>query len=168
MSADRAATILARFTATYSTFAAKLRSLPPGIAEDRQDRDSWTPAQIGCHVAMTNEWIAGVLTGTTPAAEPRPAGFTEHFNASELPATEETFPKLVPPFPVSRDAALERLRISSQHAMKAIAALTTDRGAGQCVRLEFGTLSLFELADFAATHMTRHVAQVDRTIAAKV
>jgi hypothetical protein len=52
--------------------------------------------------------------------------------------------------------------------MKAIAALTTDRGTGLGVRLEFGTLSLFELADFAATHMTRHVAQVDRTIAAKV
>ena len=73
MSADRAATILTRSTATYSTFASKLRSLPPGIAENRPDARSWTPAQIGSHVAMSNEWIASVLAGTMRAAQPLPA-----------------------------------------------------------------------------------------------
>jgi hypothetical protein len=31
--------------------------------------------------------------------------------------------------------------------------------------MPFGTLSLFELADTAAAHITRHVAQIDRTVA---
>jgi hypothetical protein len=47
---------------------------------------------------------------------------------------------------------------------KAIAALNTERGTGQGVALEFGTLSLYELADYAATHITRHLAQVDRLV----
>lgn len=167
MSADRAATILARFTATCSTFASKLRDLPPGIAEERPDPESWTPAQIGCHVAMSNDWICDVLTGTAAVAEPLPAGFSEHFDPKSLPPTEETFPALVPPYPVSRDAALDRLRTSSQRVTKAIASLSAERCARFGVRLPFDTLSLFELADYAATHMTRHVAQVDRTIGAK-
>jgi hypothetical protein len=168
MPADRAASILARFTATYATFSAKLRNLPPGVAGDRPDARSWSPAQIGCHVAMTNEWIARVLTGAIPAAERVSGDFVESFDAAALPPTEETFPDLVPPYPVSRDAALERLRASSQYVAKAIAALASEQGTRTCVRLSFGTLSLYELADFAATHMTRHLAQVDRTIAARV
>ena len=168
MPADRATSILARFTATHAAFSSRLRNLPPGLAEDRPDAQSWTPAQIGCHVAMANEWIARVLTGATPAAERAPGDFLERFDAASLPPTEETFPDLVPPYPVSRDAALERLRASSQFAAKAIAALTSDQGTRSCVRLGFGTLSLYELADFAATHMTRHVAQVERSVAARV
>jgi hypothetical protein len=168
MSADRAAIILARFTATQSRFSSKLRNLPPGVAEDRPDARSWTPAQIGCHVAMANDWIARVLTGATAAAERAPGDFSEQFDASALPPTEETFPDFVPPYPVSRDAALERLRASSQYVAKAIAAMTAEQGTRSCVKLGFGTLSLYELADFAATHMTRHLAQVDRTISARV
>ena len=167
MSADRAAIILARFTTISSTFMAKLRGLPPGLAEDRPDAQSWTLAQIGCHVALANEWIAGVLIGTVPVGEPAPAGFVERFNATLLPPAEETFPDLVPPYPVSRDVALERLRGSSQRAARAVAGLTIDQGAGWCVKLGFGVLSVYELADFAATHMTRHMAQVDRTIGAQ-
>jgi hypothetical protein len=168
MPADRAATILARFTATYSLLASKLRDLPPGVAEHSPDLDSWSPAQVGCHVAMSNAWISGVLTGATTLADPIPEGFTERFSPNVLPPTEETFPDLVPARHVSREAALERLRTSYQTATRAIASLSADRGAGQCVTLTFGTLSLFELADFAATHMTRHMAQVDRTVGARL
>ncbi len=168
MTADRAASILARFNATYSTFVSKLGGLPPGVAEGRPSADAWTPAQIGCHVAMSNEWIASVLTGATAAAQPLPADFVEGFDASRLPPTEETFPALVPPMSVSREAALERLRVANQHALKAMASLSVERGSHAGVTLPFGTLSLYELADFAATHMTRHVAQVDRTISVRV
>jgi hypothetical protein len=77
MSTDRAAIILARFTTISSTFMAKLRGLRPGLAQDRPDAQLWTPAQIGCHVALANEWIAGVLLGTVPAMQPgvRPMAF---------------------------------------------------------------------------------------------
>lgn len=164
MSADRAAAILTRFSATSQTFASKLRDLPPGLAEYRADRESWTPAQIGCHVAMSNDWIAGVLTGATAAAERMPSRAAGVFDPAQLPPTDETFPAMVPPTAVSREVALERFRASVQHVSKAIAALTTERGADHAVALEFGTLSLYELADYAATHITRHLAQVDRVV----
>jgi hypothetical protein len=164
MSADRAATILARFNAAHTSLVNRLRELPPGPAEQRPDADCWSAAQIGCHVALTNDWIAGVLSGATPMAQPASSGFTESFNPGGMPAKIKTFPTLEPPDPVSRDAALERLRASGQHMTKAIASLTPERGAGYTVTLPFGTLSLFELADFTAAHVTRHYHQLERAL----
>src|SRR4029453_460351 len=69
-----------------------------------------------------------------------------------------------PPPPVRRDAALERLRASGQHMSKAIASLTPERGRGYTVTLPFGTLSLYELADFGAAHVTRHCGQLERAV----
>jgi hypothetical protein len=163
MSADRATAILARFSATSQTFAAKLRDLPPGLAEFRTDAGSWSPAQIGCHVALSNLWIADVLTGASQAPRVPVNGST--FDPAALPPTEESFPTLVPPGAVSREVALERFRASVQQVSKAIAALPSDRAAAEGVTLSIGTLSLYELADYAATHITRHLAQVDRTVA---
>jgi hypothetical protein len=47
---------------------------------------------------------------------------------------------------------------------KAIASLTEERGSRYCVKMGFGTLSLFELAEFATAHVSRHVQQVHRTV----
>ena len=167
MSADRAATILARFNAAHTSLVNRLRDLPAGAAEQRPGPDAWTAAQIGCHVALTNEWIAAVLTGSTPMAEPAPAGFCEQFNPSGLPERLKTYPPLEPPNPVSREVALERLRTSGQHMSKAIASLAPERGGGYTVTLPFGTLSLFELADFSAAHVSRHCNQLERTVGAR-
>jgi hypothetical protein len=48
---------------------------------------------------------------------------------------------------------------------KAIASLTPERGGGYTVTLPYGTMSLFELADFGSGHVARHIGQIDRTIA---
>lgn len=159
---DRAATILARFNAAQNTLAARLRDLSPAAAEQRPDPNAWSAAQVGWHVAQTNDLFAAMLTGETPMAKPVDAAFTERFDPSVLPERIETSPQLEPPAHVGRDLALERLRASGQHMSKAIASLTPDRGAGYCVTFKFGTLSLFEVAGFAAAHVMRHVAQVDR------
>jgi hypothetical protein len=63
---------------------------------------------------------------------------------------------------VSTEVALDRLRASGHHLSKAIASLSMERGIGHCVTLPFGTLSLFELADFTAAHVLRHISQMDR------
>lgn len=165
MSPDRAASILARFTAAHHSLLSALRDVPADAAEQEPSDGGWTAAQIGCHVAMTNEWVAGILTGAIPGAQPAPPGFTESFNPSGMPAKIKTFPTLEPPAVVGLEAALERLRTSGHHLSKAIASLTAERGAGHCVSLPFGTLSLFELADFSTGHVLRHTAQVERTAA---
>jgi hypothetical protein len=161
MSADRAAGILARFTAAQTTLLTKLREMPPGAAQTQIDEEHWSAAQLGCHVALTNELIASVITGDRPMAEPAPPGFSESFNGGST-GMVKVFPTLQPPEIVGRDAALERLRLSGQHMCKAIASLTPERGSGLVVRLPFGTLSLFELADYTARHVARHASYVER------
>jgi hypothetical protein len=165
MSADRAAMILAAFNAAHSSLVGKLRELPAETAEYRPADEAWSPAQIGYHVAVTNDWIAGVLDGSTPGAQPAPPGFTETFNAKTLPARLKTFASLEPPSVVSAEVALEKLRAAGHRLSRAIASLTAERGSGQCVTLPFGTLSLFELAQFTTAHVVRHVGQVERTTA---
>jgi len=163
MSADRVTTILARFQSAQNAIVGKLRELPPESAEHRPAAEAWSAAQIGFHVATTNEWIAGVLNGSTPMAQPAPAGFAETFSPKSLPAKIKTFPSLEPPPVVSAEVALERLRASGHNLSKAIASLSAERGAGHCVTLPFGTLSLFELADFTTAHILRHISQIERT-----
>ena len=161
---DRAATILARFNAAQSSLASKLRDLPAAIAEQPPAPDAWSAAQIGWHVAIVNEYFAGVLMGSTPGAQPAPAGFRESFDPDRLPKKASSPAAMHPPAVVGRDSALEKLRASGQQLTKAMASLTPERGAGYTVALPFGTLSLFELADFASAHVTRHAAQIDRCI----
>jgi hypothetical protein len=163
MSADRAATILVRFQTAHNALVGKLRELPPGSAEKRPASEAWSAAQIGFHVATTNEWIAGVLDGSTAMATPAPAGFAETFNPRSLPPKVKTSPSLEPPAVVSAEVALDRLRASGHRLSKAIASLSAERGVSHCVTLPFGTLSLFELADFTAAHILRHISQIDRT-----
>jgi hypothetical protein len=164
-SPDRAVTILARFNASQHLLAARLRDLPAHVAEEREDMGTWTVAQIGWHVATMNDWIAGVLIGTTPIAEPAAPGFKETLHMAALPQKVKTLPELEPPAIVGRDSAMEKLRASGQHMSKAIASLTPERGGGYTVSLSFGTMSLFELADYASGHIARHIAQIDRTVA---
>ena len=164
---DRGATILARFNAAQSSLVGRLRDLPAEAAEKAPSDGVWSAAQIGWHVALTHDLVASVLLGSNPkaTAEAAPANFKESFNPSVIPSRVKNPPPLEPPAGVGRDAALEKLRASGQQLTKAMASLTQERGAGYVITLPFGTLSLFELADFAAGHVNRHVAQVDRSVA---
>jgi hypothetical protein len=165
MSPDRAAAILARFNAAHNYFISRLRELPPEVAEHEPSDNAWTAAQIGGHVAMANEWTAAVLTGKTPLATPAPAGFAERLDTTSLLWTTKTFP-LDPPDIISGDHAVERLRASGHHLAKAIATLSAERGSGQCVTLPaVGTMSLFELADYAVAHVVRHADQLGKAVA---
>jgi hypothetical protein len=112
---------------------------------------------------MANDWAAGVLTGATPLAQPAPAGFTERFSPVDVPR-QKTFP-LPAPTIIGAEAALDRLRASGHRMAKAIASLTPERGAGYCVTLPFGTISLFELAELTTAHVARHTNEVHKALA---
>jgi hypothetical protein len=165
MTVDRAVSILARFNAAQTALIAQFRELVPGSGEHQPSADAWSAAQIVCHVAMANEWAAGVLSGATALAEPVPAGFTERTSPVDVPR-QKTFP-LPAPAVIGAEAALERLRASGHKMSKAIASLTPQRGNGYCVSLPFGKISLFELADLTTAHVARHTAEVERTLAVR-
>ena len=165
MTVDRAVSILARFNAAQNALVSQFRELTPGIGEHQPADRQWSAAQIVCHVAMANDWAAGVLTGATPLAQAAPPDFTERFGPVDVPR-QKTFP-LPAPAVIGCDAALERLRTSGQRMARAIATLTPERGAGLCVTLPFGTISLFELAELTAAHVARHTGQVERALTAQ-
>jgi hypothetical protein len=158
MPADRAASILARFNAAHHFLVARLRELPPRLAERGGD-NAWSAAQIGCHVAMANDWTADVLLGLSPVARKADGGLPEELDMSTVTWNAKTFP-LDPPDVISCDHAVERLRASGHHLSKAIASLTNERGAGYSVTLPIGTLSLFQLAELTVAHAARHSAQL--------
>jgi hypothetical protein len=158
MPADRAASILARFNAAHNFLVGRLRELPPRLAE-RGGEDAWSAAQIGCHVAMANDWTADVLLGTSPIAKGVGEEFREELDLRAVTWNAKTFP-LEPPDVISCDHAVERLRASAQRLSKAIASLTTERGTRYTVTLPIGTLSLYQLAEFTVAHVTRHSAQL--------
>lgn len=162
MPVDRAVSILARFNAAQTALVSQFRELVPGSGEQQPAADAWSAAQIVCHVAMANEWTASVLSGATALAQPAPAGFTERTSPIDVPR-QKTFP-LPAPTVIGAEVALERLRASGHRMSKAIASLTPERGAGYCVALSFGTISLFELADLATAHVARHTHQVEKTL----
>ena len=158
MPADRAASILARFNAAHNFLVARLRELPPRLAERGGD-NAWSAAQIGCHVAMANDWTADVLLGTSPVAKGVSEDFQEELDLGAVAWNAKTFP-LDPPDVISCDHAVERLRSSAHHLSKAIASLTTERGTRYAATLPIGTLSLFQLAEYAVAHVSRHSAQL--------
>ena len=163
MAVDRAVSILARFNAAHTALVSQFRELVPGQGEHQPAEGSWSAAQIVCHVAMANDWAAGVLTGATPLAQKAAAGFSESLNPIDVPR-QKTFP-LPAPAIVGAEAALERLRSSGHRMSKAIASLTPERGAGYSVTLPFGTISLFELAELTTAHVARHTEQVEKALA---
>src|SRR5262245_13607755 len=163
MAADRAVSILARFNAAQASLISQFRELSPGRGEHQPAQGSWSASQIVCHVAMANDWAAGVILGATPLAQKADSGFRESLNPIDVPR-QKTFP-LPAPAVIGSEAALDRLRSSGHKMSKAIASLTAERGAGYCVTLPFGTISLFELAELTTAHVTRHTDQVEKALA---
>jgi hypothetical protein len=125
----------------------------------------WSPAQVAWHVAESNRLMAATLSGALPGAR-RNDGFVEDPALfSRIPPKLETpIPALNPPDGVTREDALTKLRWSAGPTVKAIETLTPDRAANYTVKLPFGVMNLYQLADFAGAHVGRHKKQLDRCL----
>jgi len=128
---------------------------------------AWNVARIGWHVGTTTEFLAGAMSGAIAAVVvPRPDGFEETLASLELPQKIQTFPQLEPPADVSRETAIEKLRASADAFAGAADTVTSERCGTVCVQLPFGVFSLYEIGEFTAAHIRRHLGQVERTLAA--
>jgi hypothetical protein len=142
-----------------------LERLSDEAATKRSPDGGWSPAQIVYHVAITNEgFFQPTFEGSAPFLTPTPGGFSETFSFDTMPAKVKTFPQLEPPA-VGKAEALEKLQQTGTAVAAAMRTLPADR-LGQCATLPFGTLSMQQMAEFAAGHVLRHQAQLDRAISA--
>ena len=140
MSADRAATILARHSAAQQSFLSRASGgSTPKALEHHPSAEGWSPAQIGAHVAMANEvdgrgsfWVRRRSHSPPRQASPSRAASSR---GSGVPWNVKAFP-LRPPDVIGLDdavgaAARERARASPE----AIASLTAERGSGYTIAL---------------------------------
>lgn len=145
--------------------AEQVAALPPAVAA-AQPADGWSPAQIAYHVGLTSEVLfAPAFTGAAPFMEPAPDGFVETFSFDTIPARVMTFPHLVPPA-VTPAEGVRKLREANAALAETMRSMPPER-LSLCAKLGFGTLSIQQMAEFAAGHVLRHQAQLERTLAAQ-
>jgi hypothetical protein len=163
--ADRIRSAAGVFRTAYEAFVAALDAMDDESAVRPSSGGGWSPAQVAWHVAESNRLMAAMLSGALPGAR-RTEGFVEDGGLlSRIPSKLETpIPALNPPDGVTKEDALTKLRWSAWPTLKAIEALTPDRAANYTVKLPFGLMNLYQLAEFSGVHVGRHKKQLDRCL----
>ncbi len=159
--AERIRGIADGVNSALNRFAKDFSAIPDEAALIAGTGNGWNAAEIATHVAIANEWVAGVLSGEIQAAQPAPSGFRENWSVIVIPDRMQTFPSMVPPGGVTRLHAANQLARANAGVVQAIAHLDESR-ASQVVTFPFGTLSLYQVAEFVDMHANRHVAQLHR------
>lgn len=128
----------------------------------------WSAAQVGWHVAAVNTRFAALIAGEVPAAKPLDAGFVERpwtEIASAIPEKLEAATAAMPPPKVTRHDAIALLEASAVKVARAFDTLTPERGGTVGVTSPVvGTINLYQVGEWAATHVARHYAQAERAI----
>jgi hypothetical protein len=142
----------------------RLERLQDDVAH-RAPPGGWSAAQIGWHVAATSDWFADVLSGTGALqAKPGRSDFEDgKFGPAVVPKAIAPG-VLVPPAAAKRDDAIGRLRASGVRLRPAIAGLTAERGARDCVTLPWATISLYQVCEWASGHALLHLGQMERVL----
>jgi hypothetical protein len=134
----------------------------------RHSGDGWSAAQVGWHVASVNTRFAALIAGDVPAAKPVPEGFAERpwtAIAAELPEKLQASSAAIPPAIVSRHDAIALLEASGVKMAQALDTLTPERGNGLGVTNPLvGTITLYQVGEWAATHVLRHERQMERAL----
>lgn len=129
---------------------------------------AWSGAQVGWHVAAVSTRFAALLAGDVPAARPLPPEFVERpwaEIAAAIPGGMEASPAAVPPPSVTRHEAIAALESSAVKMARALDTLTAERGARIGVTSPVvGTINLYQVGDWAASHVQRHHGQLQRAL----
>ena len=157
------------FAEANEHLANRLRAAADDEAE-RANGGAWSAAQIGWHVATVNTRFAALLAGDVPAAKPLESGFVERpwaDVAAAIPPKLQAAAAAQPRGPVTRHDAIAALEASAVKMARAFDTLTPERGTGIGVtNLVVGTINLYQVGEWAVSHVWRHDAQVERAIAA--
>jgi uncharacterized damage-inducible protein DinB len=158
----------AAFREAHERFLRRLRGAPPAVVTRTPPRGGWSLAQIAWHVAAVDERFAGLLSGERPG-QPLPAGFAERSwtdIVASLPSRLEASGSLVPPGEVDMNAALDALETVGRKMDVALESLTPDRGGRFGVtHPALGTMTVYQVGDWATAHTIRHNAQAKRVLA---
>ena len=155
------------FASENEHLVALLRNAESAGAEHRRD-GGWSAAQVGWHVATVNTRFAALIAGDVPAAKPLPAEFVERpwaEIASAIPDKLEAATAAMPPPKVTCHDAIAMLESSAVKIARAFDTLTPERGGGIGVTSPIvGTINLYQVGEWAVTHVARHYQQAKRAL----
>jgi DinB superfamily len=157
------------FAEANERLVARLRRVEHGAAERAPDGGGWSAAQIGWHVAAVTTQFAGLMSGDTRGAQPLPADFVERpwtGIAAEIPPRFRTSSPFEPPVRVTRDEAVALLEAAAVRFARALDRLTPERGGGSGITSPIvgGTISVYQIGEWATAHVIRHNRQAKRTL----
>ena len=147
----------------------RLRSVAPDVAVRTPPGGGWSVAQIGWHVAAVDAAFAGLMSGERPS-ELLPDGFhTREWSdiVANIPAKLEASGSVVPPAAVTLEEALAALDVSAMKMEAALSALSSARGSRYGITHRIvGTITLYQVGEWAIAHTIRHNAQAKRLLGA--
>jgi hypothetical protein len=158
----------AAYREAHARFVKRLSEAPVDAVERVPADGGWSVAQIGWHVAATDAWFAGAVSGDAPGAKPLPAGVEGKpwsDLAAGMPGKFEAGKAICPPGEIRRDDALNRLSDASARLDAALAGLPEERGLRYAITHPVvGTVTLSQVGDWATAHTIRHNAQAKRVL----
>jgi hypothetical protein len=132
------------------------------------DEGAWSAAQIAWHVANVTTRFAGMMAGDIPGPRPLDADFHERSweeIASAIPPRAVASAAVTPPPGVRRDDAVAALEASAMRMAHAFDALTAERGGRMGITHPLvGTITVYQLGDWATAHIKRHNRQAKRAL----
>ncbi|CAN5871503.1 hypothetical protein BH18ACI5_BH18ACI5_10410 [soil metagenome] len=151
------------FSSANERLVGRLRAAADAAAETSIG-SAWSAAQVGWHVAAVNTRFAALIEGEVPAAKPLPA----HFREKPWAEIEAAMPEKIdaptsahPPAGVTRHDVIAALEASGLKMARALDTLTPERGSSLGVTNALvGTINLYQVGEWAAGHVERHVRQV--------
>jgi hypothetical protein len=167
---DRVRHLREEFASANEALVKRLRTSDYHVAERTPADGGWTAAQVGWHVATVNNRFAALIAGDIPAAKPLPDDFTERpwkEISAELPEKIQAAAAAMPPPRVTRHDAVAMLEASAVKMARAFDTVTAERGAKIGVTNQLvGTINLYQVGEWAVSHVRRHERQAARALAA--
>ena len=166
---DRIERMRRAYDEAHTRFVARLQRVSAELAERTPPDGGWSAAQIGWHVAAVDAAFADLISGVRPT-QPLPDDFYERAwseLAAGIPQKFQASRSVVPPADVKRDDVLGALSASARKLDDALRGLTPERGGrfGVTHRI-IGTVTLYQVGDWATAHTIRHNAQAKRVLGA--
>jgi DinB family protein len=155
------------FVSANERLVKRLRGASDEAAE-RHNPDGWSAAQIGWHVAFVSTRFAAMIAGDATGPLPLPESFQERpwaEIAASIPDRLQAPAAAHPPPVVKRTEAVAALEASGTRMARAFDALTSQRGGRIGVTNPVvGTITVYQLAEWATAHIARHNKQAKRIL----
>jgi pyruvate/2-oxoglutarate dehydrogenase complex dihydrolipoamide acyltransferase (E2) component len=155
------------FASANERLVARLRAAADDAAE-RHVPGCWSAAQIGWHVATVTTRFAGLIAGDLNGPQPLPDSFRERpweEIAAAIPERLQASGAVTPPSTVRRSEAVAALEAAATRMARAFDALTDERGSRTGITHPIvGTISLYQLGEWATAHIARHNRQAKRVL----